>query len=254
MKKRSDIEYLEIRKSKDLRTNVWKVYDGYLEHLANNHPMRLNPDFLTAKASKKYEITLEDVLFQDEELYYLLSAKGPSKGMHNAQLLIREKDFAIFRITIFWKPENANNFSWAWEKKDSAEFFCSWQQSTYEYDEFNGKMYPKRSSWHRKGRVIKTDTKETVFRTESIDELLITKVDEGTFEKTQKVPLTNQNIYQMADYFPYQSSFWKSFNKPVDSELFKKAKSKMEDHQPLEEQFLLYSGTKATNIESNGVN
>ena len=242
IKKKAKIEYLEIRKSKDLRDHQWKLYDGYLEHLVNNHPLRWIPDFLNPRGMGKYDFQIADIKYQDTDCYYVIDATGPKKGMHNAQMLIKAETFEIYSITIFWKPENAGDFSWAWEKKDDARFFCDEQTSIYEYTPYNGGMVPKRSSWHRKGRVINNENGKTIFRTESIDELLITNIDSESYAFEN--PTEDQNIYEMAEYFTYKKGFWDTFNRPVDSEYFKRAKQKLESHQPLEDQFKENSGLK----------
>lgn len=244
-KSRPDIEYVEMRKSEDLRQNIWKIYDGYLEHLVYNHPIRSRYNFLTGSGMNRYEFEITEQLYRDEDLYYKINATGPEKGMFDVEMLIRDRDYAIFQITVFFHPENSNNFSWAWEYREEAKFYCDWQTSIYEYDEFEGKMFLKRSSWHRKGKVIERESGETLFLTESIDELLITKIDLGVFPKSNKVPEEVQNVYEMANYFEYNPKFWQSYNRPVDSEYFKTAKSKMEGYMPLEEQYLKNTGLRS---------
>ncbi len=246
IKKRAEIEYLEVRKAKDLRENKWQVNDGYLEHLVNNHPLRWIPDFLSTRGKNKYDFTISDILSQDNERYYVIDAIGSPKNMHDAQMLIKADNYEIYRITIFWKPENSGDFSWAWEKKDDSRFFCDEQTSVYEYIKYNGKMVPKRSSWHRKGRVINDSTEETLFHTESIDELLITNIDSKSYKFENRTPIEVQNIYEMAEYFPYNKPFWQTINRPVDSKYFTMAKQKLEEYQPLENQYEDYSGLKAT--------
>ena len=260
---------IEIKHLREVLTKYIAIYFDNPEDYLTEIPIQLRPEILIKeKIPSNYieeisclstmslvsligridddldEFEMDDIAYQDEDLYYIINARGPKKGIHDAQMLIRERDFAIFQITIFWKPENLNNFSWAWESREEEEFYCDWQQSVYEYNEIDGQMYPKRSSWHRKGLVRNKLTKEVVFETESIDELLITNVDLGKFPFENKVPVYIQNIYEMAEYFPYQKEFWDTFNRPVDSEYFKKAKSRMESFQPLEEQFQSYSGLK----------
>ena len=242
IKKRAKIEYLQIRKSKDLRDHKWKIYDGYLEHLVNQHPLRWIPDFLNPRGMSKYDFQIADIKYQDADCYYVVDAVGSQKGMHDAQMLIKAETFEIYRITILWKPENAGDFSWAWEQKDDARFFCDEQTSIYEYTSYNGGMVPKRSSWHRKGRVISNENGKTIFRTESIDELLITNIDSESYAFEN--PIEDQNIYEMGEYFTYKKNFWDTFNRPVDSEYFKRAKQKLESHQPLEDQFKENSGLK----------
>jgi len=244
LQKQAAIEYLHIRKTKDLREHKWKVHDGYLEHLVNGHPFRWIPDFLHPRGINRYDFTLADILFLDKERYYVIDATGPDKNRFDAQMLIKANNFEIYRVTIFWKPANDRDFSWAWEQKKDARFFCDEQTSVYEYVEFKGKMVPKRSSWHRKGRVIDNE-EHTLFHTESIDELLITAIDTKTYKFESKSPIEVQNIYRMADYFPYDASFWSAFNKPVDSKFFTKAKQKLEEYQPIESQFREYSGLRA---------
>ena len=90
--------------------------------------------------------------------------------------------------------------------------------------------------------MISNENGKTIFRTESIDELLITNIDSESYAFEN--PIEDQNIYEMGEYFTYKKNFWDTFNRPVDSEYFKRAKQKLESHQPLEDQFKENSGLK----------
>ncbi|MEM1408201.1 MAG: carboxypeptidase-like regulatory domain-containing protein [Bacteroidota bacterium] len=243
---RQKIEFRHIRKSADLRTDKWKIYDGYVNHLVHNHPIQSGQwGFLKKGSLKFFDVDLIEVKAQDNNLLYVLLAKSKSDShaIYDAIVTIREKDLAIVDVLLKFKPHLSNNFSWAWERRDTAKFFSYWQESHYTYQEFEGKFYLRSASWHRKGKVLNTKTKMTEFDTESLDELLITDITQGNFQQEDKRD-EELDIYSMADYNEYDADFWKNYTRPVDTEHFKSAKAKLEKISMLEEQFKKNTGKR----------
>ncbi len=241
-----DIFIRQIRKSNDLRKDKWRTLDGYLTHLVRNHPLQAGHwDFLKKTKLRDFDIEIENTKFRDRDLHYIIGMKPkiPSpRVQYDVQLIINEKNFAIVDITIYWKPELGNFYTWAWEQRDSAKFVADWQQSHYTYQEYEGKYYLQSSQWHRKGRVVNKFDGKTFFRTESLDELLVTHIEKGKFKnENQFFPTTD--VYLIADQLPYNGEFWKTYNRPVDSEHFRKAKREMERVESLDVQFQKYTGT-----------
>lgn len=241
-----DIYIRQIRKSNDLRKDKWRTLDGYLTHLVRNHPLQAGHwDFLKKGKLKEFAIEIENTKFSDRELHYIISMKPkiPSpRVQYDVQLIVNEKNFAIVDITIFWKPELGGFYSWAWEPRDSAKFVADWQESRYTYQEYEGKYYLHSSRWHRKGKVVNKFDGKTIFKTESLDELLVTNIEKGKFkDEHQFFPTTD--VYIIADQLPYNETFWKTYNRPVDSEHFRKAKREMERLESLDVQFRKYTGT-----------
>lgn len=242
---RQGIEFRHIRKSADLRTDKWKIYDGYVNHLVHNHPIQSGQwGFLKKGSLKFFDVDLLEVKAQDSDLLYVLKAKSKSDShaIYDARITIREKDLAIVDVILKFKPNLSDNFSWAWERRDTAKFFAYWQESHYTYQEFEGKFYMRSASWHRKGKVLNTKTKMTEFDTESLDELLITDIKAGNYPKEDKRN-EDLNIYSMADYNVYDADFWKNYTRPVDTEHFKSAKVKLEKVLKLDQQFKENTGT-----------
>ncbi|MEM7109246.1 MAG: carboxypeptidase-like regulatory domain-containing protein [Bacteroidota bacterium] len=236
---RQNVEFRHIRKSADLRTDKWKIYDGYVNHLVHGHPVQSSHlGFLKKRSLKFFEVDLLEVKAQDEDLLYVLLAKSKSNSqvIYDAQITIRDQDLAIVDVILKFKPHLSDNFSWAWERRDTAKFVADWQESHYTYQEFEGKYYLRSASWHRKGKVLNTETKMTEFDTESLDELLITDIKAGNHQKEESRD-EDQNIYRMADYIAYNAEFWSNYTRPVDTEHFKSAKAKMEKNSQLDQQF-----------------
>ena len=239
MHNRQRIEFRHIRKSADLRTDKWKIYDGYVNHLVHNHPIQSGQwGFLKKGSLKFFHVDLLEVVAQDNDLLYVLLAKSKSDShaIYDAIVTIREKDLAIVDVLLKFKPHLSDNFSWAWERRDTAKFFSYWQESRYTYQEFEGKFYLRSASWHRKGKVLNTKTKMTEFDTESLDELLITDIMQGNFQQEDKRE-EELDIYRMADYNQYDAAFWENYTRPVDTKHFKSAKAKLEKASRLEQQF-----------------
>lgn len=80
------------------------------------------------KGSLKFsEVDLLEVKAQHSDLLYVLLAKSKSDShaIYDAQVTVREKDLAIVDILLKFKPQLSDNFSWAWERRDSAKSnFC----------------------------------------------------------------------------------------------------------------------------------
>lgn len=253
-----DIFIRQIRKSNDLRKDKWRTADGYLTHLVRNHPLQAGHwDFLKKAKLRDFDIEIESTKFQDRQLYYIISMKPKTptpRVQYDVQLIVNEANFAIVEITIFWKPELGGFYTWAWEQRDSAKFVAHWQQSHYTYQEYEGKYYLQSSQWHRKGKVVNKFDGTTIFNTESLDELLVTNIEKGKFkDEHQFFPTTD--VYVIADHLPYNEEFWKTYNRPVDSGHFKKAKREMESVESLDVQFKKYTGTASADsgiIKRNG--
>jgi hypothetical protein len=249
-----DIFIRQARKSNDLRKDKWKTADGYLTHLVRNHPLQAGHwDFLKKGKLKDFDIEIESTKFSDKQLYYVVSMKPKSslpRVQCDVQLVVNEANFAIVDITIFWKPELGGFYTWAWEQRDSAKFVAHWQESRYTYQEYEGKYYLQSSRWHRKGKVVNKFDGKTIFNTESLDELLVTNIEKGKFkDEHQFFPTTD--VYIIADQLPYNEAFWKTYNRPVDSEHFRKAKREMERIESLDIQFKKYTGASASDATSN---
>jgi hypothetical protein len=239
------LDIRQIRKSNDLRKDKWKTSDGYIFHLVRNHPLQAQAwDFLKRGQLSDFHIELDETRFQDKEVFYVIKmmAKKPSpRFQYDVQLTVSERNFAIVDIIIFWKPELSNNYTWAWEQRDSAKFVADWQQSHYTFQEFEGKYYLKSSQWHRKGKVVSKIDNKILFKTESIDELLVTNIEKGRFSNVTR-NFGTTDVYLIADKIPYNENFWRTYTRPVDSDHFTKAKRQLERNEPLESQFQKNTG------------
>jgi CarboxypepD_reg-like domain len=241
------IEIREIRKAKDIRTDPWKTYDGYLNDLVRNHPLQGRWwDFLNQKKLDQFDISIEETRLQDLDAYTVLSLvpkdSSPQRA-YTARLIVKESNSAVVDITILWRPELSSNFSWAWEARKDEKFVADWQQSHYAYQEFNGFYYLKSAEWQRIGKVVKLSDNSTVYKTESFDELLVTKILSGKFPTASTS--SNPDVYEVADNLPYHPAFWAGYNRPVDSQRFIKAKKEMEKTEKLATQFEKNTGKKA---------
>ena len=142
---------------------------------------------------------------------------------------------------------------WSWEKRQDEKFVADWQQSHYTYQEFKGHYYLKSAQWHCVGKVVAISDGKKKYDTESFDELLVFAIvpspargasagKAGKFDNAKGT--ANMDIYEVADHLPYHEDFWKTFNRPVDSQRFIKAKKEMERDENLEAQFRKYTGAK----------
>jgi hypothetical protein len=239
------LDIRQIRKSNDLRKDKWATSDGYIFHLVRNHPLQAQAwSFLKKGQLSAFTIELEDTRFQDKEIFYVITMKPKkvsARMQYDVQLTISERNFAIVDIVIFWKPDQSNNYTWAWEQRDSAKFVAHWQQSHYSYQEFEGKYYLQSAQWHRKGKVISKSDNRIHFTAESLDELLVTNIEQGKFGNTTR-NFGTTDVYLIADQVPYDEQFWKTYTRPVDSEHFRKARQEMEKGESLDEQYRKYTG------------
>lgn len=243
------IDIRQIRKSNDLRRDKWGKQDGYVYHLIRNHPLQAQAwDFLKKGHLNDFNIELRETRFQDKEVFYVvtMTAKKPSpRFQYDVELTINERNFAIVDIVIFWKPEQSNHYTWAWEQRDSAKFVAHWQQSHYTFQEFEGKYYLKSSQWHRKGKIVSKPDNKTLYTTESLDELLVTNIEKGRFSNVTR-NFGTTDVYLIADKIPYDEEFWKTYNRPVDSEHFRNAKRQLEKNESLETQYPKFTGQALT--------
>ena len=109
--KNPTIEYRQMRMSKDLRNDPWTIYDGYLEHLAFLHPVATNTTIVAQRGKKVFQFEIAGLKYQDGEAFYILDAIDKSSNpIYDAQMIVRKSDYAIFKIELYWHPENMQDF------------------------------------------------------------------------------------------------------------------------------------------------
>lgn len=228
-------ENLKMRKSYDYRNYKWRESANYLSSFIMGDFIR-NANGNLQDLFGKWDYNVRGVTYLDKDEVFLIDAFIPIDNHHesyNAQLYIRIKDYAILQL----------NYDYTWNPNyypgvdvDSVTIKRTGVSVKTFYRQFRGKLYLSYQSrevqWdiydHTKGGVLAS-------MMEIHDELLIYKVDPRHRKQPDEKLVNSGDIYK--EVKRYDKRFWRRYNKPVETSLYRAIKKDLEEEEPLERQF-----------------
>lgn len=228
-------ENLKMRKSYDYRNYKWRESANYLASFIMGDFIR-NPEGNLQDLFGRWDYNVRGVTYLNKDEVFLIDAHIPVENQYesyNAQLYIRIKDYAILKLNYDYKW-NPNYFSGV--DVDSVTIKRTGVSVKTFYRQFRGKLYlsyqSREAQWdiydHTKGG-------ELASLMEIHDELLIHKVDPRYRRQPDEKLVNIGDIYK--EVKRYDKRFWKRYNKPVETALYKAIKRDLEREEPLERQF-----------------
>lgn len=228
-------EYIKMRKSYDYRNYKWKEGANYLASFILGDFIR-NPEGNFQKMFGRWIYNVRGVTYLDKDEVFLITANIPVNNhyeSYNAELYIRIKDYAILQL----------NYEYKWDPNyfpgievDSISMKRTGVKVKTYYRQYRGKLYPSYQSRVAKWNIYDyTKGGRLTSRMEIHDELLIHKVT-PRFRRQPDEKLENSgDIYLQVKR--YDRRFWRRYNKPVETALFREIKRDLEHEEPLEKQF-----------------
>jgi hypothetical protein len=228
-------EHQNMRKSYDYRNYKWRESANYLASFIMGDFIR-NPDGNLQDMFGRWNYNVRGVTYLDKDEVFLIDASIPIEShyeSYNAQLFVRIKDYAILQL----------NYDYKWDPNyfpgvdvDSVSIKRTEVHIKTYYRQFRGKLYLSYQSREAKWNIYDhTKGGDLSSYMEIHDELLIHKVD----PRHRKQP--DEKIVNIGDIYKevkrYDKRFWKKYNKPVDTALFRAIKNDLEKEEPLERQF-----------------
>ena len=228
-------ENLKMRKSYDYRNYKWRESANYLASFIMGDFIR-NQDGNLQDLFGKWDYNVRGVTYLDKDEVFLIDARIPVENQYEsyeAQLYIRIKDYAILQLDYDYKW-NPNYFPGV--DVDSVTFKRTGVNVKTFYRQFRGKLYLSYQSREVQWDIY-DDTKggELSSLMEIHDELLIHKVDPRHRKQPEEKLVNHGDIYK--DVKRYDRRFWKRYNKPVETALFREIKKDLEKEEPLDRQF-----------------
>jgi len=228
-------ENLKMRKSYDYRNYKWRESANYLASFIMGDFIR-NPEGNLQDLFGRWDYNVRGVTYLDKDEVFLIDAFIPTDNQHesyNAKLYIRIKDYAILQLNYDYKW-NPNYFSGV--DVDSVTFKRTGVSVKTFYRQFRRKLYLsyqlREAEWdiydHKKGGALAAIM-------EIHDELLIHKIDPRHRKQPDDKLVNFGDIYK--EVKRYDKRFWRRYNKPVETTLFREIKKDLEKEEHLERQF-----------------
>lgn len=228
-------ENLKMRKSYDYRKYKWRESANYLASFVMGDFIR-NPDGNLQDLFGRWEYNVRGVTYLNKDEVFLIDAFIPTENKsesYKAQLFVRIKDYAILQL----------NYDYQWNPHyfpgvdvDSVTIKRTGVSVKTFYRQFRGKLYmsyqSREAEWdiydHKKGGALAS-------MMEIHDELLIHKIDPRHRKQPDEKLVNYGDIYK--EVKRYDKRFWRRYNKPVETALFREVKKDLEEEEPLERQF-----------------
>lgn len=228
-------ENIKMRKSYDFRKYKWRESANYLASFIMGDFIR-NPEGNLQDMFGRWNYDVRGVTYLDKDEVFLIDASIPMQNhyeSYNAQLYIRIKDYAILQLSYNYKWD-PNYFPGV--DVDSVTIKRTQVEVKTFYRQYRGKLYLSYQSREAKWNIYDhTKGGDLASYMEINDELLVHKVD-PRHRKQPEEKLTNVgDIYKEVER--YDRRFWKKYNKPVETALFRAIKNDLEREEPLERQF-----------------
>ncbi|NJN27308.1 MAG: carboxypeptidase-like regulatory domain-containing protein [Cyclobacteriaceae bacterium] len=225
----------KMRKSFDYRKYKWTESANYLTSFIMGDFIR-NPEGNLQDLFGKWNYNVRGVTFLDKEEVFLIDANIPIDNpyeSYNAQLFVRIKDYAILQL----------NYDYKWDPNyfpgidvDSVTLKRTNVSIMTFYRQYRGKLYLSYQSREAQWNIYDhSKTGALVSKMEIHDELLIHKVDPRHGKQPDEKLNEYGDIYK--EVSRYDKRFWKRYNKPVETNLFRSIKRDLEKETPLERQF-----------------
>ena len=228
-------EFIKLRKSIDYRKFRWTEGANYLASFIAGDFVR-NQDGSIRDLFGRWDFAVTGITYQDNDEVFVITGYIPTKDNHEnyqCQLFIRIKDYAILQL----------NYDYAWDPKyfpgvraDSADFKRTNVHVKTFYREYRKKLYLSYQYREAKWNIYNmARPKETASVMEIHDELLVHKVKANHKKQPDEKINEYGDIYKKVN--SYDKRFWKRYNKPVDTELYRSIKADLEKEEPLAKQF-----------------
>jgi len=228
-------ENLKMRKSYDFRNYKWRESANYLASFIMGDFIR-NPDGNLQDMFGRWNYNVRGVTYLDKDEVFLIDANIPIEShyeSYNAQLYIRIKDYAILQL----------NYDYKWDPNyfpgidvDSVTIKRTHVNVKTYYRQFRGKLYLSYQSREAKWNIYDhTKGGDLASYMEIDDELLIHKVDPRHRRQPDEKIVNLGDIYK--EVKRYDRKFWKRYNKPVETALFRAIKRDLQKEESLEKQF-----------------
>jgi hypothetical protein len=228
-------ELIKTRKSFDYRQYKWKENANYLSSFIMGDFIR-NSEGNLRNLFGRWDFSVSAITFHDKDEVFIIDAEipvGNSYESYKAQLFIRIKDYAILQINYHykWVPQYFSG-----QEVDSLILKRSNVLVKTFYREFRKKFYISYQSREAEWFIFdKTKNDSMVSRMEIHDELLIHKID-PRHKKQPEIKISKYgDIYKKVE--SYDKKFWRRYNKPVETALFRAIKADLEHEEPLDKQF-----------------
>jgi hypothetical protein len=242
------VGYDHLRKSIDYRQYRWREGANYLASFIYGDFIRNQHGSIRDMAGR-WDFSVTGITFHDNDEVFVIKGFMPVQNnyeRYQCELYIRIKDYAILQLNYdyWWNPEYFPGIL-----SDNVEFKRSDIHVRTHYREYQNRLYPsyqlRKAKWviHNK----KTDKKLEPIEMEIHDELLVHKIRSNYKRQPEEKIDEYGDIYTQVA--PYDRRFWKRYNKPVDTELYKLIKNDLEQDESLEKQF---RQDKAEDFMTNG--
>lgn len=229
------VENLKMRKSYDYRNYKWRENANYLASFVMGDFVR-NPKGSMRDMFGRWDFNVRGITYKNKDEVFVVDAVLPVQNgyeKYNAKIYIRIKDYAILQLDYDydWSPEYFPGVD-----VDSVTFKRTGVSVKTFYRQYRGKLYL--SYQYRAARWNIYDKRYNnllASKMEINDEILIHKID-PRHRRQPDEKLTNiGDIYKKVSR--YDRRFWRRYNKPVDTELFRSVKRDLEKEVSLERQF-----------------
>lgn len=229
-------EILNSRRSDDFRNYRWKEGANYLASFIYGDFVR-NPEGNLRELFQKWEFTLIGITFFENQEVFEIAAELPTDSPYEkylATLRIRVKDYAIMEMNYDY---NWDPYRFKGTDVDSISFLRTGVKVKTIYREYRRKMYL--SYQDRQAIWIIVDRnkpgKSQPVRMEIHDELMIFNIRQRQRRQPDEKISEYGDIYLEAD--AYNRRFWRRYNKPVETALYRAIKFDLEKEESLERQF-----------------
>lgn len=205
-----------------------------------------------SKAKKFWDIELNDILYQDTSLYYVLKANPKRYDVYFpyyfATLKIRASDYAIMHIEYDY-GNNLIEFSkqfpaahpYGGMMNDKTLLHYHAMKGTISFIEYNHKLYLNREFYEEKARLSNAPLGIDVAYEGSF-EIFVNKILHDVTSQSTKPISRNDDVFKLVDI--YDSAFWSNYNKPIHTQLYQKAISNIEVNGDLKSQFQYFTSRR----------